>query len=103
MNALHTRIWQEQPEPGDAFAARLARCHGYDVYGEMLGQARWVDMLFLLLRGEAPSPGQAALLEDLALALANAGPRDPAVHAAMAASTGGAPAAAGTVSELADD
>jgi citrate synthase len=98
---LHTRIWREEAEPDNPFAARSAHCHGYDVYGEMLGQASWTEMLFLLLRGEAPWPEQTELLNDLAVALANAGPRDAAVQAAMASSTGGAPAAAALMSALA--
>lgn len=98
---VHTRIWLEEPEPHNAFAARTARCHGYDVYGEMLGRARWVDMLYLLFRGEAPTPAQAQLLETLAVALANAGPRDPAVHAAMCAGVGGSVAAASLMAALA--
>ena len=98
---VHTRIWQEDPEPDNAFATRTARCHGYDVYGEMLGRARWVEMLFLLFRGEAPSPAQAQLLDALAVALANAGPRDPAVHAAMCAGVGGSVAAASLMAALA--
>lgn len=101
MSQVHTRIWLEEPEPGNAFATRAAYCHGYDVYGEMLGQARWVEMLFLLFRGEAPEPAQAALLEDLALALANPGPRDPSVHASMCAGTGGSTAAASLMAALA--
>lgn len=98
---IHTRIWQELPEPGDPFATRQARCHGYDVYGEMLGQARWVDLLYLLFRGEAPSARQAGLLETLALALANPGPRDAAVHAAMCAGVGGSPTASALMAALA--
>lgn len=98
---VHTRIWHEDAEPGDSFTTRAAYCHGFDVFGDMLGQARWVDMLFLLFRGEAPTPAQAALLDDLALALANPGPRDPAVHAAMCAGTGGSTAAASLMAALA--
>ena len=98
---VHTRIWLEEPEPGNAFATRAAYCHGYDVYGEMLGNARWVEMLFLLFRGEAPRAAQAAVLEDLALALANPGPRDPSIHAAMCAGTGGSTAAASLMAALA--
>ncbi|MGQ3050501.1 MAG: citryl-CoA lyase [Roseateles sp.] len=98
---VHTRIWLEEAEPGNAFAPQAAFCHGYDVYGDMLGRARWVDMLFLLFRGEAPSAAQAAALEDLALALANPGPRDPSVHAAMCAGTGGSTAAAALMAALA--
>lgn len=98
---ISTRIWQEEPEPGNTFATRAAYCHGYDVFGDMLGQARWVDMLFLLFRGEAPSPQQASLLEALAVALANPGPRDASVHAAMCAGTSGATAAASLMAALA--
>ncbi|KQV48334.1 citrate synthase [Pelomonas sp. Root1217] len=97
---VRTRIWHEEPEPDNSFAARRALCHGYDVYGDMLGQARWVDMLFLLFRGEAPSAGQARMLEALALALSNPGPRDAAVHAAMCAGVGGSTAAAALIAAL---
>jgi citrate synthase len=97
---VRTRIWHEEPEPDNSFATRSALCHGYDVYGELLGQARWVDLLFLLLRGEAPSAAQARLLEALAVALANPGPRDAAVHAAMCAGVGGSTAAAALIAAL---
>lgn len=98
---MQSRIWLEEPEPNDAFACRAAYCHGYDVYGEMLGSAGWVDMLYLLFRGEAPSRAHAAALEVLAVALANPGPRDASVHAAMCAGVGGAPAAAALTAALA--
>lgn len=97
---LHTRLWLEEPEADNPFATRSARCHGYDVYGQMLGQARWVDMLYLLFRGEAPTPAQSRMLEALAVALANPGPRDPMVHAAMCGGIGGSPAAASLIAAL---
>ena len=93
-NHIHTHIWDEEAEPDNAFATRAAFCHGYDVYGAMLGKAGWATMLFLLLRGEAPSASQAALLETLAVALANPGPRDASVHAAMCGGVAGSTAAA---------
>ena len=68
---MQSRIWLEEPEPDNPFVARAAYCHGYDVYGEMLGKSGWADMLFLLFRGEAPSRQQRAMLEILAVALAN--------------------------------
>src|SRR5687768_12511740 len=98
---LASRIWLEEPEPNNAFACRAAYCHGYDVYGEMLGSARWVDMLHLLFKGEAPSAAHAAALEILAVALANPGPRDASVHAAMCAGVSGSPAAATLMAALA--
>ena len=100
-DVIHSRIWQEEAEPDNPFAARIARCHGYDVYGDMLGKARWVDMVYLLFRGDAPSEQAAALLDALALALANPGPRDASVHAAMCGGTGGSPAAAALMAALA--
>ncbi len=98
---IRTRIWLEEPEPDNPFAAKAAYCHGYDVYGKMLGSARWVEMLFLLFRGEAPSKEQADLLEALAVALANPGPRDPAIHAAMCGGVGGSTSAACLMAALA--
>jgi citrate synthase len=98
---ISTGIWHETPEANNRYATRVARCHGYDVFGQMLGNARWADMLYLLFRGEAPSPAQAGLLEQLALALANPGPRDAAVHAAMCGGVGGSTAAATLMAALA--
>ncbi|HEU0198832.1 MAG TPA: citryl-CoA lyase [Burkholderiaceae bacterium] len=100
-DVIRTRIWAEETEPGNPFGARAAYCHGYDVYGAMVGNARWVEMLFLLLRGEAPSAQQANLLEALAVTLANPGPRDPAVHAAMCGGVGGSTAASCLMAALA--
>ena len=98
---LHTRIWQEEAQADNPFATHTAHCHGYDVYGQMLGRASWVDMLYLLFKAQAPSPAQARLLEALALALANPGPRDPMVHAAMCGGVGGSHAAASLIAALA--
>ena len=101
MTYLTSAIWLEDPEPDNAFACRAAYCHGYDVYGEMIAHAGWADMLYLLFKGEAPSRAQAAALEILGVALANPGPRDASVHAAMCAGVGGAPAAAALTAALA--
>lgn len=98
---IRTRIWQEEPEPDNPFAARAAYCRGYDVFGQMLGKARWVEMLALLFRDELPSPASLDTLEALAVALANPGPRDQAVHAAMCGSVGGSTAAACLMAALA--
>ncbi len=98
---VSTRIWLEEPEPDNGFAARNAWLRGYDVYREMLGRASWADMMYLLFRGEVPSKAQATLLEALALALANAGPRDPAVHAAMCGAVGGSTSASCLMAALA--
>ncbi|MCZ4306146.1 hypothetical protein O4G98_15535 [Zoogloeaceae bacterium G21618-S1] len=98
---IHTRIWDETPDPRSPFLGQNVRLYGYDYYGDLLARARWVDMLWLLFTGEAPSTEQATLLERLAVALANPGPRDPSVHAAMCGGVGGSPPAASLVAALA--
>lgn len=98
---IRTAIWQELPEPEDPFRAACCRCHGYDVYGELVGRARWSEFLLLLLTGERPAPEAAGLLEALAVALANPGPRDPSVRAAMNAAVSQAPPAAWLAAALA--
>jgi citrate synthase len=101
METIRTRIWQEDPEPDNAFAALSCHCYGYDVYGDLLVHASWIEYLFLLFRGESPSPQQAKLLEGLAMALANPGPRDAAVHAAMCGGVGGSTSASCLMAALA--
>jgi citrate synthase len=98
---IHTRIWEEEAEPDNAFAALSCHCHGYDVYGDLLVHASWIEYLFLLFRGEAPSPQEAKLLEGLAIALLNPGPRDAAVHAAMCGGVGGSTSASCLMAALA--
>lgn len=98
---LHTRIWREEAEPDNSFVARSAHCHGYDVYGDMLGRAGFIDMVFLLFRGEAPTRAESSMLDALAMALANPGPREASVHAAMCAGAGGSTAAASLMAALA--
>ena len=100
-NQIRSKIWQEDPQPDNHFATRLARCHGFDVYGDMLGKATWAEMIYLLFRGEPPTAKAAKLLDALALALANPGPRDASVHAAMCGGTSGTPAAAILMASLA--
>lgn len=92
-STITTAIWQEQPHPTNDQICAEARCHGYDVFGQMLGKASLVDMLHLLLTGEAPTSSQAQILNHLAVAIANPGPRDPSVYAAMCGGIGGSTAA----------
>lgn len=98
---IHSRIWEETPEPDNPFAAAACYCGGYDVYGELLGKASWAEYLYLLFKGERPTPSQARLLENLAVALANPGPREPSVHAAMCGGVGGSTHASSLMAALA--
>lgn len=97
---IHTKIWQEEPEPNNPFATRTAFCRGYDVFGEMVGNARWVEMLYLLFRDELPGKPALDMLEALAVGLANPGPRDPSVHAAMCGGVAGSSGAASLIAAL---
>jgi citrate synthase len=96
-----SRIWEEVAEPDNPFAAAACYCSGYDVHGELLGRASWAEYLYLLFKLERPTAPQAKLLEALAVALANPGPRDHSVHAAMCGGAGGSPAAASLIAALA--
>lgn len=99
--SIRSRIWREEPEEDNPFAAAACYCHGYDVYGDLLGKASWVEYLFLLFVGERPTREQARLLEDLAVGIANPGPRDHAVQAAMNGAVGGSHSAACLMAALA--
>lgn len=94
-------IWHEVAEQDNPFASAKCYCHGYNVYEEVLGNAGWIEYLFLLLSGERPPPQCLRLLEDLAVAIANPGPRDHSVLAAMNGGVGGSNNAASLMSALA--
>jgi citrate synthase len=100
-DVIHSHLWAEEAENDDAFTAQACYCSGYDVYGELLEQATYPEYLYLLFRGERPTPKIARALEILSIAVANPGPRDASVHAAMCAGVGGSPAAAALMAALA--
>ena len=98
---IHSRIWEEEPEADNPFAAARCYCSGYDVYGDLLGKISWIEYIYLLFTLERPSPDQAMLLERLAVAIANPGPRDHAVQAASCGGVGGSTAASCLMAALA--
>lgn len=98
--SILSRIWREDPEPDNPFAASACYCHGYDVFGDVLGKAGWIEYLYLLFTGERPEKQQRLLLEDLAVAIANPGPRDHSVLAAMNGGVGGSNNAASLMAAL---
>ncbi len=101
LEPVHTRFWQEIAEDDDPFAAAQCRCAGYDVYGDLLPNASWIEYLYLLFHGEQPTREQAQLLDSLALAIANPGPRDCSVQAAMTGGAGGSTLASCLMAALA--
>jgi citrate synthase len=86
---ITTKIWRETPELDNPFAAASCYCGGYDIYGDILKNASYIEYLYLLFKQQQPTPEQSALLQGLAIALANPGPRDHSVRAAMSAGVGG--------------
>lgn len=82
-----SKIWQEQPHPGNPYIADRSYCHGYDLL-DLMAKRSFVDVFYLLFKGELPSPDKAELLEALMIALINPGPRHPSTRAAMNAGVG---------------
>ncbi|MFJ9174092.1 citryl-CoA lyase [Streptomyces sp. NPDC102360] len=56
---------------------------------ELIGEAGFVDVIWLLLRGDLPSPRQSALLEAALVAGVDHGPQAPSIAAARMAATCG--------------
>jgi citrate synthase len=79
---VSTRIWYEEPSPDNPYIAKRSLCHGYDLL-DLMRSCTFIEVLYLLFRGELPSNNQAVLLETLMIALINPGPRHPATRAAM--------------------
>ncbi len=79
---ISTRIWKEIPDDSNPYIAAAVKCHGYDVL-EMMGARSFIDILYLMFKGDLPNKNEAELLEKLMIALINPGPRHPAVRAAM--------------------
>lgn len=85
---INSEMWQEIASDEDPFSTQVAICCGFDVYGDILGKASYFEYLYLLFKKRRPSKEQSQALELLSVALANPGPRDPSVHAAMCAGVG---------------
>ena len=70
-DVIFSKLWEEEAEPDNPFAAHACFCSGYDVYGELLQHATLTEYLFLLFKGERPPRQFARALEILAIAIAN--------------------------------
>ena len=99
-STITTAIWHEQPQATQLFQSQRASCYGYDLHASLMPRASLAEMLLLLFTGEQPCAEHAQLLNALAVGLANPGPRDASVHAAMAAGATGAPAASALMAAL---
>lgn len=97
---ITTKIWREEAEPDNPFAAAKSYCAGFDVYGDLLGKISLVQYLWLLFKLDPPSTSQTRMLEGLAVALANPGPRDHSVRGAMNAGVGGSTRASALIAAI---
>ena len=98
---IHSKIWKEEPELDNPFAAKRCYCAGYDVFGDLLGKASWAEYLYLLFKLEKPNKQQTKLLETIAIIIANPGIRDHSVRAAMNAGVGGSTSASALMAAIA--
>jgi len=57
---IHSKIWKEEPELDNPFAAKKSFCAGYDVYGDILNKASWSEYLYLLVREAHTKSSQVA-------------------------------------------
>lgn len=81
---MRTAITEEIASAENPYVTEQQRVCGYDSL-ELTQSASFVATIFLLLSKEFPSKAQEELLNSLAIALINPGPRHPATRAAMVA------------------
>lgn len=79
-----TSILYEEPSPTNPYLSEKQYLFGYDIES-LIDKKDFVDVLFLMFKGELPSPVQKEKLETLMIGLCNLGPRFPGIRAAMTA------------------
>lgn len=84
---IETKITRETSAAHNPFLVEQCRMHGYD-HLELIDRCEFSDVIFLLLRGELPEPGERRLFRRLSIALINPGPRHPATQASITAGVG---------------
>ncbi len=79
-----TAITKEVADSNNPFVAIQQLIHGYDLRDLMLHKS-FLDVTYLLIQGKLPSKKESSLLNTLAVALCNPGPRSYPCRAAMVA------------------
>lgn len=100
-DTIHSNTWEETPLRDAPQTLETLRCHGFDVFGEMLGQCGYAEFLLLLFKGAPPTRQAVKSFEALALAIAYPGATAPVTQAALAGSVGGSSSAACLMAALA--
>lgn len=83
-NSASTELCLEVSADENPFLTEKRYLAGYDIEA-LTSKVSYIESLYLLFKQELPTPQQTALLNALFVALMNAGPRDEAVRASMAA------------------
>ena len=96
-----SKIWKEIPHQNNPSQSQSAFVQGYDLIREILPKANISDYISVLYRGEKFNSDQARLFHYLQLFLANLGPRNLGVRAAMNSGVGGNSAASALISAIA--
>lgn len=83
-SSASTEICLEVPSENNPFLTEKRYVAGYDIEALTM-KCSFIETLYLLFKQELPTPQQTKLLNALFVALSNAGPRDEATRATMAA------------------
>lgn len=81
---ISTNIWHEKPSQTNPYISEISRLHGYE-FSELVNKKSFIEVLYLLFKGELPTTREKVMLEHLMVGLINPGPRHPAVRASMTA------------------
>lgn len=100
ISPIYTKIWNEVPEDDNPFATKQAYCHGYQIH-ELSEICTYAEMIYLLFKGELPKWYIRLAFNKLSVIIANPGPRDPSVYAAMNGGVGGSPIASSLIAAIA--
>ncbi len=79
---ISTKIWSDQPCPGNPFVAEKSLVHGYNLI-DIAKNLSFSESIFLNIKGKLATPEQLELFNALLSGLSNLGPRHAAVRAVM--------------------
>lgn len=82
-----TNIWLEKSDHENPFVETDTYCYGYSL-DELANKVNFVDMLFLMLKGELPSDQQRSFLNKLMILFCHPGIRHEATRASILAGVG---------------
>lgn len=87
VDKVETKVSCDLPDENNPYLAKRRLTRGYDLV-DLMQNASYIEVLYLLFRGELPDEASTRLLEKLNIALMNPGVRHPATRAAMNVAVG---------------